>query len=45
MKCEFCSTDIPVEECEFARKQVINDKEYFFCCDRCFEEFKSKNEE
>ena len=37
MKCEFCGTEIPVEECIFARKKVIKGKEYYFCCDRCME--------
>lgn len=44
MKCEFCSVEI-VEECIFAHKKVIEGKEYYFCCDRCLEEFESKSTE
>jgi YHS domain-containing protein len=44
MKCEFCNTEIQVEECMFARKQIIRGKEYSFCCDRCAEAFKSEHE-
>lgn len=42
MKCEFCSSEIPVDKCVFARKKVVGGKEYYFCCDRCLEEFESQ---
>lgn len=42
MKCEFCNTEIPVEECMFAQKKVINGREVYFCCDKCLEKFESR---
>lgn len=42
MKCEFCGLEIPVEECIFARKKIINGKEYSFCCDQHLKKFESR---
>lgn len=40
-RCEFCKTEIPVEKCMFARKKVVEGKEYYFCCQQCEDAFES----
>jgi len=33
VKCEMCSAEIPADKCVFAiRKEVIDGKEYIYCC-------------
>ncbi|MGC1120088.1 MAG: hypothetical protein WBA22_03250 [Candidatus Methanofastidiosia archaeon] len=40
-RCEFCKTEIPVEKCMFARRKVVEGKEYYFCCEQCQDAFES----
>ncbi len=42
MSCKMCGMD--VEKCLFVRKKIINDKEYYFCCEHCAEEFENQEE-